>query len=228
MITHPEIPTVSKWSDLERLGKEKELIGIYLSAHPLDDYEFILKHVCNANTLILSDLESVNGKEVSFGGLVTSVREGQTKRNSPYTIFKIEDYEGSFEIALFGEDSINFSKYARMGMAIYISARVQPKRYRENELEVKIQSIKLLTEVKDTLISKLTLQINLNELDDTMVTDLSALIKNNPGNTLLYFQITSIDANMKVQLFSRPSRVEVNKHLIDYLEDYLNINFKIN
>ena len=113
-------------------------------------------------------------------------------------------------------------------MAIYINARIQPKRYRQEELEIKITSIKLLTEVKDTLVSKLTLQLELDELNDTMVADLSALIKNNPGSSLLYFQITSLDSNMKVQLFSRPSRIEVNKHLIDYLEDDLNINFKIN
>jgi DNA polymerase-3 subunit alpha len=228
MISRPEIPNAPKWSDLEKLNKERELIGMYLSAHPLDDYEFILKHVCNTNTLNLTDLESLNGKEVSFGGLVTAVREGQTKRNSPYTIFKVEDYEGSIEIPLFGEDSVNLGRYARLGMAIYINARIQPKRYRQEELEIKITSIKLLTEVKDTLVSKLTLQLELNELNDTMVADLSALIKNNPGSSLLYFQITSLDSNMKVQLFSRPSRIEVNKHLIDYLEDDLNINFKIN
>jgi len=228
MISRPEIPNAPKWSDLEKLNKERELIGMYLSAHPLDDYEFILKHVCITNTLILNDLGPLNGKDVSFGGLVTAVREGQTKRNSPYTIFKVEDYEGSVEIPLFGEDSVNFGRYARLGMAVYINARIQPKRYRPEELEIKINSIKLLSEVKDILVSKLTLQIELDELSDIMVADLSALIKNNPGSSLLYFQITSLDSNMKIQLFARPARVEVNKHLIDYLEDDLDIKFKIN
>src|SRR5690554_3696861 len=93
-IARPEIPQAARWSDLERLNKERELIGIYLSAHPLDDYEFILKYVCNADTVRLQELEPLNGMEITFGGIITMVREGQTKRGSPYTIFKIEDYMG--------------------------------------------------------------------------------------------------------------------------------------
>src|SRR5690554_7426310 len=85
LISRPEIPNTGRWSDMERLNKERELIGIYLSAHPLDDYEFILKHVCNANSLRLQDLASLNGLEITFGGMVASVREGQTQRGSPYT-----------------------------------------------------------------------------------------------------------------------------------------------
>ncbi|NCD14942.1 MAG: DNA polymerase III subunit alpha, partial [Bacteroidia bacterium] len=137
-IARPEIPQAARWSDLERLNKERELIGIYLSAHPLDDYEFILKYVCNADTVRLQELEPLNGMEITFGGIITMVREGQTKRGSPYTIFKIEDYAGSYEMALFSEDSVNFGRYARIGLSIYIEGKVQPKRYRENELEVKI------------------------------------------------------------------------------------------
>ena len=228
LITRPEIPQAGRWSDMERLNKERELIGIYLSAHPLDDYEFILKYVCNANTLKLQDLDSLNGKEITFGGMVTAVREGQTKRGSPYTIFKIEDYYGSFEIALFSEDSVNFSKYAREGLSIYIQAKVQPKRFRSEELEVKIGSINLLSEMKDRLVKKITLQIPLSELDDTVVTELSALIKNNSGNSLLYFNIIGEESFKNIQLFSRSIKIQVNKQFIDSLKDNLFIDFKIN
>ena len=98
MIARPELPQVEKFSDLVRLNKERELIGIYLSAHPLDDYEFILNYVCTADCAKLQDLSPMNGKDVSFGGLVTNTREGQTKRGSPYTIITIEDYTGSCEL----------------------------------------------------------------------------------------------------------------------------------
>ncbi|HBG57512.1 MAG TPA: DNA polymerase III subunit alpha, partial [Porphyromonadaceae bacterium] len=227
-IARPEIPQAQRWSDLERLNKERELIGIYLSAHPLDDYEFILKYVCNADTLQLQDLDTLNGLDISFGGIITAVREGQTKRGSPYTIFKIEDYAGSYEIALFSEDSVNFGRYARIGLSVYIQARVQPKRYRQEELEVKITSIGLLSEMRDKLVSKITLQIPLTELDDTTVAELSALVKNNSGNSLLYFQIIGEESHMHLQLFSRPARIQVNKQFIDYLKDNLLIDFKIN
>lgn len=228
LISRPEIPNTRRWSDMERLNKERELIGIYLSAHPLDDYEFILKYVCSADTLKLQDLDALNGRDITFGGMVTVVREGQTKRGSPYTIFKIEDYYGSFEIALFSEDSVNFSKYARIGLALYIQAKVQPKRFRPDELEVKISSINLLSEMKDKLVNKITLQIPLTELDDTVVTELSALVKNNYGNSLLYFNIIGEESHMNIQLFSRSTKIQVNKRFIDYLKDNLLIDFKIN
>ena len=207
-ITHPEIPKVEEWTDLERLNKERDLIGIYLSAHPLDDYACILNYVCTADTVKLNDLQTLNGKEISFGGIITHVREGQTRRGSPYTIFKLEDYVGNIEIALFGEDSVNYGRFARVGLAVYITAKVQPKRYRPEELEIKINSISLLPDVKDKLISKITLQIPLSEINDTTVTELSALLKNNSGNSLLYFQIIGKDAHMNVQLFSRPMRID--------------------
>jgi DNA polymerase-3 subunit alpha len=213
---------------MERLNKERELIGIYLSAHPLDDYEFILKYVCNADTVKLQDLETLNGMDISFGGIITAVREGQTKRGSPYTIFKIEDYTGSYEIALFSEDSVNFGRYARIGLSVYIQAKVQPKRFRQEELEVKINSIGLLSEMREKLVSKITLQIPLTELDETTVTELSALVKNNSGNSLLYFQIIGEESHMRIELFSRPARIQVNRHFIDYLRDNLLIDFKIN
>ncbi len=229
LISRPEIPISNRWSDMERLNKERELIGIYLSAHPLDDYEFILKYVCNTDTSKLQDLDSLNGKEITLGGMVTSVREGQTKNGYPYTIFKLEDYLGSYEFALFSEDSVNFGRYARVGLSLYIRAKVQSKKFRQDELEVKISSIQLLTEVKDKLVSKITLQIPLDELNDTMVTELSALAKNNLGNSLLYFNITGGGPrHMNVQLFSRPTKVHVNRHFIDYLKDNLLIEFKIN
>jgi DNA polymerase-3 subunit alpha len=176
----------------------------------------------------LQDLDELKGKDITFGGIITAVREGQTKRGSPYTIFKIEDYVGSYEIALFSEDSVNFGRYARIGLSVYIEAKVQPRRYRENELEVKINTINLLSEVKEKLVSKITLQIPLSKLNDTTVTELSALMKNNSGNSLLYFQIIGEERHMNIQLFSRPTRIRVNKHLVDMLRDDLNIDFKIN
>ena len=228
MIARPELPLPTQMSDLEKLNKERELIGIYLSAHPLDDYEFILQYVCSANCAKFQDLHLLEGKDVTFGGLVTIVREGQTKRGSPFTILTIEDYTGSTELAFFGEDSVNFGKYARVGLSIYIRATIQPKAYRPEELEVKVSSINLLSEMKDKLVSKLTLLLPISTISDTVVTELSAMVKNNPGNSLLYFQILSDDSMSRVDLFSRPVKINVNKQMIDNLTNNLNIQFKIN
>jgi len=227
-ITHPEIPPAEKWSDLERLNKERELIGIYLSAHPLDEYSIILKHVCNTGMAELEDKDALRNKELSFGGLVSDIREGMTKNGKPYMVIKIEDFTGNGEVALFGGDYIDFGRYGRKGLYLFIKGRVQPRQYNPNQLELKIISMQLLPEVKDRLIEKMTIVLPLHELDATMIEEISTLTKNNEGNTLLYFEIIDGEKNMKVELFARGIKINVRKELIDYLEENENILFKVN
>jgi DNA polymerase-3 subunit alpha len=227
-IAHPEIPQVEKWSDLERLNKERELIGIYLSAHPLDEYSTVLTYVCNVGMAEIEDKDALKNKDVILGGLVSAVREGITKTNKPYMIIKIEDFTGSGEIPLFGDDYINFGKYGRPGLYVLLKGRVQGRRFNENQLELKIHSIQLLPDVKDQLIEKLTITLPLHEMNSQMIDELSTLTKNNPGNSLLYFQVVDGERNMKVDLFARNLKIEVRKELIDYLVENEDIIFKIN
>jgi DNA polymerase-3 subunit alpha len=170
----------------------------------------------------------MNGREVTFGGMVSTFREGQTKHGSPYTIFKVEDYNGSHDIALFGDDSINFGKFARPGLSLFIRGRVQQRRYSDTQFELKISSIQLLTDVKDKLLEKLTIQLPLHELTDESVEDLTALLKNNSGNTLLYFQINGTESHLNIDLFARNSKITVTRHLVDYLKSKESIRFKVN
>ena len=227
-IETPEIPTATPWTDLEKLNKERDLIGIYLSAHPLDDYELILKYVCNTSTADLADIEKMNGKEVTFGGMVTTSREGQTRRGSPFTIFKIEDFSGNYEIALFGDDSINYGKFARPGLSLFIRGEIQTRRYDQSQYEFKINSIQLLPDVKDTLLEKLTIQMPLTSITTESVADLSALLKNNSGNTLLYFHVYGAEPHLNLELFSRKSKIAVTSQLVDYLKSNEAIKFKVN
>ena len=227
-ISRPDVPVAQPWTDLERLNKERELIGIYLSSHPLDDYELILRYVCNTSTSDLGDLDKMNGREVTFGGMVSTFREGQTKHGSPFTIFKVEDYNGSHEVALFGDDSINFGKFARPGLSLFIRGRVQQRRYSDTQFELKISSIQLLSDVKDSLLEKLTIQLPLIELTDESVEDLSALLKNNSGNTLLYFQINGTESHLNIDLFARNTKITVTRSLVDYLKSNEAIKFKVN
>ena len=227
-IETPEIPNATPWSDLEKLNKERDLIGIYLSAHPLDDYELILKHVCNTSTADLADMEQINGREVTFGGMVASSREGQTRRGSPYTIVKVEDFHGSFDIPLFGDDSINFGRFARPGLSLFIRGKIQPRPYGQSQYEFKVSSIQLLPEVKDSLLEKLTIQMPLNEVTTESVANLSALLKNNSGNTLLYFHIYEDEPHLNLELFSRQSKITVTSELVDYLKSNEAIKFKVN
>ncbi|MBQ8608113.1 MAG: DNA polymerase III subunit alpha, partial [Bacteroidaceae bacterium] len=114
-VATPEIPVADSWSDLERLDKERELVGIYLSAHPLDEFSIILENVCNTQMKELEDLTKLPNQEVTLGGIVTSVREGTTKKGNPFCIARMEDYSGSAELPLFGQDYMDWTRYMKVG-----------------------------------------------------------------------------------------------------------------
>ncbi len=227
-ISKPEIPKCEAWSDLERLNKEKELVGIYLSAHPLDEYRIILTYVCNTGVIELNDRESLQNKEIMVGGIVTDVREGTTRRGSPYGVMKIEDFTGSAEIALFGQEYVDYNKYLKLGMYLLIRARVEKHRWKDNELDLRIGSIKLLQEEKDKLIEKISITVPIHDLDEPMINELSVLIKTNPGQSLLYFRVLDGEHNVSLNLFSQNVKLNVTHELIDFLMGNENIDFKIN
>ena len=227
-IAKPEIPPCERWSDLERLNKEKELVGIYLSAHPLDEYRVILEYVCNTGVIELNDRENLQGKEITMGGIVTGFREGTTKNGKPFGILKLEDFTGSGEIPLFGQDYINYGRYGRLGMYLLISARMEPMRWDPKRFDLRIGQIRLLQDEKDKLIEKISITLSIHGLDEPTINELSTLIKKHPGNSLLYFKVIDSEHNITLNLFAPNLRVEVTRDLVDYLKENENIDFKIN
>ncbi|MDR2627397.1 MAG: DNA polymerase III subunit alpha, partial [Dysgonamonadaceae bacterium] len=227
-ISKPPIPACSPWNDLERLNKEKELVGIYLSAHPLDEYRIILTYVCNTGMAELADRESLKGKELLLGGIVTGVREDTTRNGKPYLVAKIEDITGSGEIALFGSDYFEYSKYCKPGMYLFIKAAVQPRQWKETELDFRVKSIQLLQDVADTLLEKMSIILSINDLNDHTIDALTAFIKKNPGKTLLYFKVIDGERHVSLDLFSRSIRLRVTQGLIDFINETDNIDFIIN
>ena len=226
-IAKPEIPKCERWSDLERLNKEKELVGIYLSAHPLDEYRIILTYVCNTGMAEINDKENLVGKDLLFGGIVTDFREGMTKKGNPYGIIKIEDFTGSGEIALFGKDYVDYSKFGKRGMYLLIKARVED-RYNSGRLSLSIGAIQLLQEEKDRLIEKISITVPIHDLDEPTINELSTLIKNNPGQSLLYFKVVDCEHNVIQNFFSQNIRLNVTRNLVEFLQTNENMDFKIN
>ena len=229
-IATPEIPQgVERWGDLERLNKERDLVGIYLSAHPLDEFAIVLDHVCNTRMADLEDKAALAGREITMGGIVTSVRRGVSKNGNPYGIAKIEDYSGSTEIPFWGNDWVTYQGYLNEGTFLYIKARCQAKQWRQDELEVKITSMELLPDVKEELVQKITIIIPLSVLNSGLITELATLTKEHPGNTELYFKVTDdTDSRMSVDLISRPVKLSVGRDLITYLKERPELGFRIN
>jgi DNA polymerase-3 subunit alpha len=218
-IAKPEIPHVTAWNTIERLNREKELVGIYLSSHPLDEYYVILKYICN---LGMTDFENAKtthiNKPVTLGGIVINVREGHTKSGSQYAIVKIEDFTGSGEIALFGEDFANYAKFCRPNMYLFIKGSFMPRRYNESIVDFRINSIQQLPDVKEKLMQSLTILIPLSELNKDLIDELSSLIKNNSGNTSLYFKIEDREKQISIMLTTENQKFLPDKQVIEYLE----------
>ena len=219
-IATPEIPLTEAWNNIERLNKEKDLVGIYLSSHPLDDYYVILNYICNPK---LKDFEEakVNNpdKDLIIGGIVTSYKQGNTKAGNLFGVIRLEDFSGSAEIPLFGEDFINYSKYGHPNICLLIRGKFQPRKYKETIMDFKISSIQPLPDIKDSLVKKISLTLPLHELDEKLIAELSSLIKNNPGGSSLYFKIEDAENQLSISLFTENQKFAVNKKIVHFLED---------
>lgn len=229
-VTHPLPPeTYPQWSDMERLEKEREYVGIYLSAHPLDAYSLILNHVCTNRMTDLEDKESLaKAQEFSFGGMVTSVRVGQTKTGNPYGIVKMEDFEGTGEVALFGKSWLEVRNFFVEGTPLYVRAKMVPRRYNDKMFDIQILSVDLLNDVKDTLIQKLTINVQLDKITDLMVEELADILVDHQGPAELHFNIKGVN-NLHVNLVSRKYHIKVDRPIVNFLNDHAaEFEYKVN
>ncbi|MDE5999524.1 MAG: DNA polymerase III subunit alpha [Bacteroidaceae bacterium] len=229
-VSHPPLPKdIPTWGNLERLNKERELVGIYLSAHPLDEYSVILDYVCNTKLPQLEEQkeELSHLSEVTIGGIVTSVRVGESKSGNPYGIVKLEDFTGSGEIPLFGRDWLTYRSFFMEGASLFIRLKVEPHRFKPGVFNLTISSVELLAEIKDQLIQKITFEVPLDKMTVAMVEDLAEIVKENPGNADLIFNIHAAD-NTQLALLSRKTKVRVGKPIVQFIREHPDIRIHIN
>lgn len=208
-----------EWSKLETLNKERDLIGIYLSAHPLDDYSVLIKSFCNTSLADFENLLNIKGRDFIIAGMVTSVQNLTTKTGKPYGRFTVEDYGGSYQFTLFSKDYENFRKYLFENYYLMIKGKVQPKTYNENEIEPRINSMIQLSEAQETMFKELIIWLNVDELTQTLIEDLSVLAKGAPGKTALRVKVFDREQNIAVGFMSKTVRIEVGSALIDFLDE---------
>ena len=228
-ISKPKSPIVyDKWSDLERLNKEGELLGLYISGHPLDEYSIVIKNLC---TLSMSEVEDLNpflNQEVTMGGMVTQSNEYISKRGSAYGKVRIEDFSGSGEIAIFGDTWAQFKGYFSVGNSVFISARVAPRRWGDGDPDLQILKVDWLADVKDRKVQSITINANLHAIDMTLVAELSNLVLNSQGDSQLNFHVTDPETGQFVTLSRQDSRINVTAELINYIEAHPALTYKIN
>ena len=231
-IQTPTLPkSEERWSDIERLNKERELVGIYLSAHPLDEYKIVLDNLCNTRCDELADVGNLAGREdVTIGGIVTSVRTGFTKTGKPFGIVTLEDFVGSGELALFGEAWGDKSGFFTVGASVYVTGKVKPRfSYNpDGPKDLGITGVEFLQTIKERAIDRITISLTSDLLDDQVVAELGELIEAHPGKTKLFFQLHDLTGKNHVLLKSTSKMVDVKSELIQYIEQSPALDYKIN
>ena len=224
----PEPSPCPDWPKLEKLNREKEVIGIYLSSHPLDDFKLEISTFTTANLADLQNMRDYLDRDVTVAGMVTETRNGIGKNGKPYGSFTIQDYTDSFRFMMFDKEFIDNSKFFTMGYYLLIKGRVQKRKYKEDELEFKIKTITLLSSVKDELIKSVTLKVDPENINAEMINELKELVHDNKGETELKFLFLDPEDKISLPMFSRTIRVRLNNNFISYLEDHPGIEFKVN
>ena len=228
-LNKPAVPEAEEWTALERLNKERSLVGIYLSAHPLDEYYVILQHVCNLKMAEMEYLTAFAGKSVRLGGIVTAVRSGTTKNGKPFGVATIEDFSGTGEIALFGESWVQWGGYLSVDRSVLITGSVEEHRFRQGEYELRIGHIDWLADVNDKIIERITVTVNTSSLEKDDVEMLTSYVTENPGNTAL--QLTFVDAtdpHNQLHMTSRSRCIKVKRQLLEDIEAAEALSYTIN
>lgn len=228
-IATPPIPEAESWSAIEKLNRERDLVGIYLSAHPLDEFEFILKNLCNTQCQELNDrIELAKKQEVVLGGIVTAVRSKYTKTGKPCGFVTIEDFDGSGELALFGEEWGKWRGMLIEGCTVMVKAQFVQRFRNSDMMEMRITDIQYLQTVKDTQVERITIKLDAEKLDDTTVSDLVTIIKDSPGTTQLFFQVSETNGSKPFMVRSRKEKIDISKELISFIKGCEALDYKIN
>ena len=222
-IQPPTVPVSLDWSQIQTLNYEREMMGLYLTAHPLDEYKLIIDKMCTKQLSDLADLQKLRNQEFCVAGLVVAAQpELTTRTGKSFGKLTLEDYNASYEFAFFGKDYENFRKFIYSNYYLMVRCKVQPRPYQkegeEERLEVKVLSIMQLQEVRDTMIKELHVKLPIEELTDRFIEDFSTLVKKNKGNTTLRILLYDREG-VTLRLFSKRYRVDLSQELVDYMNE---------
>ena len=225
-IARPVIPDGVEWSNLARLNKEKELIGIYLSAHPLDNFRLEINTYCNAQLNEFSEPEKLKDKEITIAGIINSVKNAMTRNGNPYGSMTLEDYSDSYTITMFGRDYETYRNYFYEGYSLLIKGIFTESTWKKGELEFRIKNIWLLSNVRDQLVKNLVIKIPLDNLSDDLLEEFKKRSAKSGNVTMKFLVIDPID-KMSIEMYSRSSRIELSNQLIDFLQSSPELDFKV-
>jgi DNA polymerase-3 subunit alpha len=231
-IDEPIVPPCETWGTMEKLAQEREVVGIYISGHPLDDFKIEMNTFCNGTVAYFNDLEPYVNREITFGGVVTDVIHRVSKQGKGWAIFTVEDYTDTFEFKIFGEEYLKFRHFLMKNNFIYTRVLVREgwvnrDTGKKSDPRLQFNSFQLLQDVMEGYAKKLTIQLNIKELEEEKIQFLKDLIYMHPGSQSLMFVVYDNRDQIKLELPSRRLKIKVSQELLEELEKK-QVLFKLN
>ncbi len=231
-IPEPIVPPCEEWGTMEKLAREKEVVGIYISGHPLDDFKYEMKYFCNGTLSNFLDLETNINREISFGGVISSVEHRTSKNGKGWATFVIEDYNTAHEFRIFGEEYLKHRPFLVKSTFIYAKAFIREgwmnrDTGKKGDPRIQFNSFQLLHDVMETYARKLTIQLDINQLSESIIDNLKTLLTDHSGNHTLNFVIYEMAEKLKLHMPSRKQKVNISPELLVALENE-SIYYKLN
>lgn len=203
----PRVEAVEPFSEIEKLNLEKEVVGIYISGHPLDNFKFEMETFCTAACNQLNEIENLVGREIKLGGIVTGVEHRTTKTGKPFGKFYLEDYTGNTSFMLFGEDYLKFKNFLNVGWFVFVEGAVVRNNWGQQNLEMKIRNMDLLNEIGVKRSKGIQIRVNADEITPDLIGKIEDLCQEFSGSTPLYLKVKDDEEHITLELMSRKFRV---------------------
>ena len=229
-ISRPEPPAVNEWDDATKCKKEKELIGIYLTSHPLDRYKLEIESFCSHTLHDLGDLQAFSGRDLVFCGMVKTIRDGVDQwRNKPYLLAQLEDYSDTYNLRLKNDDYVNFKQYFRPDVALLIRATVNEWSPREEPnrriYSLKLKMVHMLADVRDKLVRSVDITLDIDQVSGDLIEELDHYTVHEDGK-ILRFLIRDPESDVTLKLFSRKKHVLLSDDFMEYLQNRAAFEFR--
>ncbi len=231
-IPEPEVPPCEEWGTMEKLRREKEVVGIYLSGHPLDDFKIELKYFCNGNVSLFNEMENYVNREITLGGVISDVQHRVSKNGKGWASFIVEDYTDSYEFRIFGEEYLKFRHFLMINSFAYIRAFIKEgwinrDTGKKGDPRIQFNGIQLLQDVMGVQAKKLTIQLDINKLQEARIANLKSVIKDHSGDHILNFVVYEMENEIKLNMSSRKQKVKISNELLEEL-DKEEVYYKLN
>ena len=231
-ISNPVIPDAEPWPTIEKLAKEKEVVGIYISGHPLDDFKVEMESFCNGDVSVFKSPKDFINKEISVAGVITEVEHRVSRQGKGWAFFVLEDYVDSYNFRIFGEDYLRFKHFLILNNFLHIKTKIvegwlNKETGVRGEPRIQYNNFKLLQDVVKTFAKKISIQLKLDDIKDEKINLLKTLLSEHNGNHNLSFVVYDDHEKIMVEMDSEKHKVNISPQLLNELEGK-NIFYKLN